>query len=237
MSNDLSFLSNITLKEVPVKVAKTSSKYKAPEDADLRVYASGKIFPSQEFVDKYNLEYGPREEVVEEGKTTAVVVGNGLDIFKSSDWPMVEGMLPQEMLFITVVPKNEPKVDLWGSCKYDDKGNPKSSVMTQGSNSFAKNNLVGYIADVLGVSWEAVEYVDLVMATEHPVRSQRGVYHLPKTITSGPRKGHPDVIRRENIDVFALVLAEKEEAPVQEPAVGQEVADGPGEDWAEKMQK
>lgn len=215
---NLDFLSNITLKEVATKPKATRTpKVVLPSDeVDLRVYANGKVYPSKAFAEKNNLDFSARIKVVkEDGSEELIVAGNGLDIFQSADWHMWPKEAPS-MLFITVIPKAEPKVDLWGSCKYDEEGEPKSSILTQGTNTFSKNNLVKYIADTLEVVWEATEFVDLKMAdVSVPSLNNSGVFYLPKTISSGARKGEPDAIRRENISIFPLVLAN----PSEEKAV------------------
>ena len=109
-------------------------------------------------------------------------------------------------VFAAVVPKDSSKVDLWGSCRFDEDGNPKSSVLTQGSNTFAKNTLFPLITEAYNVNWEEVEYVDLVMDPEHTVKSANNIYYIPKKVVSGPRKGQDDVVRRENINVMPLIL-------------------------------
>lgn len=205
MSN-LSFLSNITLEPVvKVKTVKTP-KALLPETADLRVFASGRIYPSEAFAKKHNLEFGPRIELAN-GKS--VPSGNGLDIFRGTEWEMIKAQLPAgtDVLFIAVVPKAEAKVDLWGSCRYDENGVPKSSVFTQGVTTFSKERLVGMIEEVLGVTWEAVEYVDLVVDETIVMKSPNNLYYLPKLVSSGENKGQDDIARRENLVVNPLVLA------------------------------
>jgi hypothetical protein len=216
------FLNNITLEAVETK--KTTKKIIVklpPNNVDLRVFANGKIYPSEAFAKKYELDFSPRVTVTaDDGSTKTIVQGCGLDIFKSEDWHMWPKEAPS-LLFATVIPKSEPKVALWGSCQYDTEGAPKSSIMTQGTNTFSKTILLNYLKDVLNVVWEATEFVDLVMAeTAVPSPNDSGVFYLPKTVTSGPRKGEPDAVRREGISIFPLVLAEKEaEEVVQEQEV------------------
>ena len=259
MSN-LDFLSNVTLETVKVEAKKVSTD-KLPTNGDIRVFANGKVYPSIEFAAKHSLDFVPRVNVAEEGQPeNLVLVGNGLDIFRSSDWGMIADTLPKEILFVAVVPKAEPKVDMWGSCKYDkETGEPKSSILTQGSNTFAKTVLVGYLENVLGVVWEAVEYVDLVVVTEHTMTSSNNVYHLPKTISTGARKGEPDSVRRENLFIHPLVLAPKEvevldadkvtganstegsvpkaDSDGEESDPQAEAPQGNGADWADQLQK
>lgn len=246
MSN-LDFLSNVTLETVKVEAKKVVID-KLPIVGDLRVFANGKVYPSAEFAEANNLDFGPRLNVAPEGAEEQLEVsGNGLDIFKSVDW----GMMPkdiQPVLFITVVPKAEAKVDMWGSCKYDDEGNPKSSILTQGSNTFAKTTLVQYLTDVLGVTWEATEFVDLKVVTEITMKapSNLQVFHLPKVVSTGKRKGDATYVRRENIKIHPLVLLSEYNAPKNAKGVEVvediEVVDSTTTEeadlnWAESMQK
>jgi hypothetical protein len=208
------FLNNITLEAVETK--KTTKKVTVklpPNNVDLRVFANGKIFPSEAFAKRYDLDFSPRVSVTnqEDGSVKTVVQGCGLDIFQSADWHMWPKDAPA-LLFAAVVPKSQPKVALWGSCQYDEEGAPKSSIMTQGTNTFSKTILLDYLKDVLNVVWEATEFVDLKMAdTEVPSPNDSGVFYLPKTVSSGNRKGEPDAVRREGISIFPLVLVEKED--------------------------
>ena len=79
MNFNFDFLKNVTL-TVPETSAKTTSKVdKNPTGMKLRVYASGRVYPSQELVDALNLEYCSKE---------SDSVNNGLDVFKSIDWGM-----------------------------------------------------------------------------------------------------------------------------------------------------
>lgn len=208
---NLSFLDDITLdvvKEITpakrVKIEKTP-----PDEVDLRLFPNGNIFPSKKFVEQADIEFQDREELPD-GKF--IINGNGLDIFDSKEWGMVQGKLPTELIFVAPVAKALPKVDMWGSAKYD--GNtPKSSVLTQGSNTFAKNRLVPMIADIYGVDWDKAAYVDLVVA-DKPLVSPNGVYHIPKIVSGGKNKGKATYERRENINICPLVVAKVEPAKI-----------------------
>ena len=219
------FLNNITLEAVETK--KTTKKVTVklpPNNVDLRVFANGKIYPSEAFAKRHSLDFSPRVTITipEDNTSKTIVQGCGLDIFKSEDWHMWPKEAPS-LLFAAIVPKSEPKVALWGSCQYDTEGAPKSSIMTQGTNTFSKTILLDYLKDVLNVVWEATEFVDLKMAdTAVPSPNDSGVFYLPKTVTSGPRKGEPDAVRREGISIFPLVLAEKETEENAEEVVQEE---------------
>lgn len=109
---NLDFLKNVKLNPVAKTAAKprTSSSV-PPENADLRVYANGKVFPSIAFAEKFALEFVPKVNVANEGADPVFEVqGNGLDIFDTTIWGMMSaareaGALESEFLCIVVVPK------------------------------------------------------------------------------------------------------------------------------------
>jgi len=209
---NLDFLNDIKLDAVtPKTTVKRTATPKLPENADLRVFANGKIYPSKAFVEANNLEYQPKS-TSEDGITT--VPGAGVDIFDSTRWGMIMGKLPQELVFCAIVPRTQPngkatpKIDLFGSCTYDEKGQPKASVYTQGAGTYGKKEMLNTLAKVYGIDWETTAYVDLKMDTEHTIKSPNNVYHLPKRVSSGAHKGEDTYIRRENLSIHPLVVAE-----------------------------
>ena len=204
---NLDFLNNVELDTVAPK-AKVATP-KLPVDADIRVFANGRVYPSEAFAKEFALEFV--KKAVDSLSGTTYVVGNGLDIFDSKRWGAIKGKLPQELIFISAVPKGVAKVDMWGSTSYDDKGEPKASVLTQGSNTFAKKQLVPMLADIYGINWETTVYVDLKVDREHTISSPTGIYHLPKLISGGKHKGEDTYIRREFIVVNPLTVEHKEE--------------------------
>jgi hypothetical protein len=213
---DLSFLKDVKL-EVVKKVApkaKTSVP-KLPTDADLRVFPSGRVYPSVAFAAEYELEFVPKIALVE-GEEPTVIVGNGLDIFSSKKWGMIMGKLPEELVFITAVPKSAAKVDLWASTKYDvDNNLPKASVFLQGASTFSKDILVPMLADIYAINWAEVEFVDFKIARDMVIPSENGIYHLPKVVSTGQHKGEDTYIRRENLTICPLVVEHVEVADVK----------------------
>tara|TARA_R110000772_G_scaffold206498_3_gene317082 strand:- start:524 stop:1063 length:540 start_codon:yes stop_codon:yes gene_type:complete len=168
------------------------------------------------------------------------------------------GALKEEFLCVAPVPKRLAKVDMWASTKYDENNQPKASVFTQGSNTFAKDQLVPMISEVYGVDWEATAYVDLKVAEDSVISSENGIYALPKIVSTGKDKGNPTYVRRENLTICPLVVAHVEasepkaekskdiisevKAEDTKKAVTKEVkepetvsAGDPGEDWANKL--
>jgi hypothetical protein len=205
---DLSFLKDVKLEVVKKAApkAKTSTP-KLPTESDLRVFGSGRVYPSEAFAKEYELEFQPKIALVE-GEEPTVIVGNGLDIFSSEKWGMIMGKLPQELVFVTAVPKSAAKVDMWASTKYDADNNlPKASVFLQGASTFSKEVLVPMLAAVYGIDWATVEYVDFTIARDTVIASENGIYHLPKVVSTGQHKGEDTYIRRENLSICPLVVS------------------------------
>ena len=206
MNFNFDFLKNVTL-TVPETSAKTASKVdKNPTGMKLRVYASGKVYPSQELVDALNLEYCPKE---------SDSVNNGLDVFKSIDWGMFPQIPGQDFIFVCAVPKSSAKVDMFGQVGYNEDGTPKVSVMEQGGGTFGKE-LVDMIESVYDITIEKGQFIDLELKTDVVIKSPNDVYFIPKTVARGEKKGEVTVIRREYVNVMPLIPVVESET-VQDP--------------------
>lgn len=188
---DYSFLKNLTL--VDTGRIRTP-KEKNPKGIAIRIFSNGEVYPSQELVDKYKLEYLSKN---------AEGTANGIDVVDSTEWTPMAAQ-PRMILF-GITPKSEPKVDLFGSCKFNDDLTPKSTVMTQGSTSETLLNLVrsmGYLND-------DQKYVDLVLLEQYPINTKDGLAFIPKTITRGPNAGQRAYERRENIIFYPTTTQEE----------------------------
>ena len=191
---DFSFLNNVEVvtpeKEAKVKsVVAKESKYPT-EGTVIRVWANGNIFPSPELITKLDLEYS-RDNT-----------GKGLDVFAFSKMPNAP-KVAQDCIMISAVAKTAPKVDLFGSCKYDEAGQPKSSVLTQGGGTFGEE-FIDLIKEVYGIEIPKGTFLDLEVKLDISPKVSPIVY-LPKIVDRGPKKGQPDVARRENISIYPLV--------------------------------
>lgn len=216
MSMDLSFLQDVKAKPIIKEAKARPALPKLPENADLRVFGSGRVYPSKAFAEEMNLEFRPKGTREVDGVEVAdVVLGNGLDIFASTKWAQVKD-LPVDLVFITAVPKAEAKVDMWASTKYDEEGTPKASVFTQGASTFSKTILVPMLATIYGVDWDNTEYVDLVVSRENVIASETGIYHLPKIVSTGARKGEDTYSRRENVTICPLIVSHTEAKKAKE---------------------
>lgn len=210
---DFSFLNNVEVvtpeKETRVNVAKTD-KYPT-EGTVIRVWANGNVFPSPALVVSLALEYATK------GDTTAKE--NGLDVFAFSKMPNAP-QIAQDCIMISAVAKTAPKVDLFGSCKYDEVGQPKSSVLTQGGGTFGEE-FVAMIKEVYGIEIPKGAFLDLEVKLDISPKVSPIVY-LPKIVDRGPKKGQPDVARRENITIYPLVPIVSTQAPIEVSEVVEE---------------
>lgn len=241
----LSFLKGITLKSneevkpafITTKAARPSID-RSPVNADLRVFKDGSIYPSKALVEKFNLEYVGKDHVYAEGEAQA----NGFDIVSSKTFPNTSH-LEASFLLIGVVAKSLPKVDVFGSTTYvSDKdvekdstlvlNAAKSSVLDQGANTFGKEVLIPMLKEVYGFEFgENDKFVDLMIVSDQPLVTSDGNYFIPKRITRGEKKGQLDIVVRQNIDLFPLVLAS---ALAEEN--GSEVTEAVSQDEAPEIQ-
>lgn len=185
-----SFLQGLTLVDTGRQRA---PKQTNPEGLTIRIFANGEVYPSRELVTRFNLEYTKKEEQA---------TRNGFDVFDSNDWTPTT-TLPRMILF-GLTPKTEAKVDLFGSCRYNDDGTPKSSVISQGSTS---ENLLGLVRS-MGYLTEDQKYCDLQVVVEHPLTVKDGISHIPKVVERGEKKGEKTYERRENITFYPVNTVE-----------------------------
>ena len=188
---DYSFLSNLTLVDTG---RLRTPKEKNPTGMTVRVYANGEVYPSQELVKKYNLEYVNKDSTEK---------ANGIDVVDSSDWtPMAS---QPRMILFGITPKQEAKVDLFGSCKFNEDGTPKGSVMNQGPTSAELLELTRS----LGFLNEDQKYVDLLLLEQYPINTKDGLSYIPKTVSRGPKKGEKTYERRENVVYYPCTSTEE----------------------------
>ena len=194
----LDFLKNASLVVQEETVTKTrlftKTASRNPENADLRIYANGSVYPSKELVAEFQLQYQPKN---------SENPGYAFDVIVSSEYGACKDF-KRNILMIAAVEKNQPKVDLFSSTVYDKEGNPIADVMTQGSNTFGKQ-LLEKLKEVEGITLEEGKFVDLLIIREYPFKTPNDIYLLPKTVSRGEHKGELTYIRRENITLYPLV--------------------------------
>lgn len=171
------FLKTITIKET-VAVKEVRKTTKNPEGFCLRVYSNGKVYPSEALVKEFNLEYGENS--------------NGLDFVEAHKW----GAYPKDrpnLIFVTPVNRTEPKIDLFGT-----KRSEETSVLTQG---VANMDLWEAAVRIYGTPAED-NFIDIMVDVDTPIKTEDGIFYLPKTVARGDKKGTTTVVRRENIVLY-----------------------------------
>jgi hypothetical protein len=233
----MSFLKNIlgnaVIEEVSAKKSNSGGPRKQRNPIGtflgIRIWKDGSIYPSQSLMEMFGLEY-PKTKVtatevpikLKEGEVLAADAkttmtkrtyeypngtGNGFDFVDSRLWGQFKGTEEQKFLAVAVTPKDSPRVDLFGSTKYELDGTPVSSVMDQGSATFGKDVMLEAIKEVYGVEPNEEGFIDLAVDISENVKAlvPNGIFMFPKKIVRGEHIGKPDYIRRENVDMFALV--------------------------------
>lgn len=199
----LSFLKNLTLadNETIRTTAIRATKDRNPKEADLRIFKDGSIYPSESLVKEFGLEYVNKPA---EGAET--VPSFGFDVTDSREYSNTKSW-PVALVLISIVDKTAPKVDLFGSCRYNEDGSPIGSVLDQGAATFGKTVLIPMLKEVYNVDVETAEkgYVDLQFVRDNGFTLPSGVYYLPKKVMRGEAAGQVKVQRRENITLFPLV--------------------------------
>jgi hypothetical protein len=134
----------------------------------------------------------------------------GFDVVDSKEWKPFEA-LPR-MILLGLTNKNEAKVDLFASCKYNENNSPKGDVITQGSVSTTLLDLV----KSMGYMTEDQKYTDLQFVIEHPLQMEDGIAYIPKTIERGKKEGEKTYVKRENVTFYVVNTPENLEAMKKE---------------------
>lgn len=176
----LSFLKNIqivaTEDDKPKRRSTGSKEWNPPTGLAVRVWYDGSVYPSQELVDKFQLEYRNRpeeekKEVVTDADGNIVetpkllieekakpFMGNGFDVLDSEDYPAFQtGGI--RVLVISPAPKDAGKVNLFYTVGYNEDRTPKISVMDQGLATFGADFLVPKIEEIYGIKFLEPEVI------------------------------------------------------------------------------
>lgn len=197
----LEFLRNASLaaNEVvkPAVARTTTAKARNPETADIRVYKDGSVYPSAALVTEFDLAYRNKE----------TAGGQAFDVFKSTQYLNTQSWPAEDsVVFIAAVDRKLPKTDLFSGSKFDENGDPKQDVLTQGANTFGKE-LLEYVKEVYETEPNEDGYIDLVILRDIPFNTPDGIYFIPKTVSRGEKKGETTLERRDLITLYPLVPA------------------------------
>lgn len=227
------FLDSMPLKEIDKSPVSVVGGKLPAAGADFRLFADGSIYPSQDLIQKDQLEFQAKESGIPE---------YGYDVFLSTDWSQYPGTV--KFPCIAKVSKHEPRVDLFGQLKYNKDSTPKSSVMTMRSTQ--AEDLIRYLEESYCDAGETLfahrTYVDLKINTARPMKTANQIYNLPKVVAKGKNAGQKSYTRRENIVVYPLEIIVESSSTVsttpQSTAAPVSVPAGPGsvpEDIAKKV--
>jgi len=214
---DFSFLEGLELTEVQASATRGGKKANPnPDNADIRVFATGEVYPSLALTEEFQLEYQP------EGSAE---VENGLDLIDSNQWDMLPDGVPQ-FLAVAIVSKGEArKPHLFGKSRKGEDGTPIHSVNDQGSTASGKA-LIAALEATLGFEFaEGQSFVDLDIDREHLLASPNGIYNLPRVQMKGEKAGTLTFVRRENCDIYPMTIHGQVET--------QETAEEPAEEEIE----
>ena len=191
---DYSFLTSLTLIDTG---RRRQPKEKLPTGMRVRIYSDGSVYPSKELMDAFKLEYVKKAKEEEKEEESF-----GFDIFDSQEWaPLAQH---PRMIVFGLVPKNAPKVDLFAACRYNDQGEPRASVLTQGTVSTTLLDLVRQI----GYLSPEQKYADLEVLTEFHINVKDGIAYIPKVVERGEKKGEKTYVRRENALFYPVDIPE-----------------------------
>jgi hypothetical protein len=229
----LDFLKGIKLEEAPLepqrKVVAAKDRKPADDFMGIRIWKNGEIYPSVALAAQLNLEYVPvtitMVPVLKDGEPVMIIaedgtqtpkmkrkydypdsVGNALDVIDTAVW----SQYPKDgkrLLLVGLAGKLAPKVDLFGSTKYSDDGQPVTSVLTQGASTFGKDSLLPSLKEVYAVEPNEEGFIDLVVAIDSDLAtlSSSGIFVIPKQVTRGDDAGKADYEIRENTHIYPLV--------------------------------
>lgn len=129
-------------------------EWNPPAGLALRVWASGAVYPSQELVDRFDLEYKnaltlEQEEAIKAGTLEKPSMGFGFDVADSADFKFIN-LGDNRCLIISPARKDdeEGRVDLFKTVAYAEDLTPKLSVMDQGAVTFGKDFIIPKVEEI-----------------------------------------------------------------------------------------
>lgn len=231
----LAFLQNIQVVADERPKKPRTKEWNPTEGLAIRLWKSGEVYPSQALVDQFNLEFKNRltdEDLtaIKAGTISKPHPGNGFDVIDTEDFPAFKSS--QRLLIISPVPKDQLKVDLFGTVSYSETMTPVISVMDQGAATFGKDFLIPTLKEVYDIELgDENPYVDLVFMGKEgtdnpePFFADKDIVFFPKKVARGEKKGEMTIQRREKPAMYVLypkqLLEEPETqtAAVADPAI------------------
>jgi hypothetical protein len=218
------FLDGLEVQSVEASSSKLGIIDKQPTGSRIRLFNDGKVFPSPEIVESFKLQYMAKGNPDQ---------GYGFDVFSTLDWGQWPDGAPQNLVLIAPVPKTLAKVDLFASTKFDEEGQPRADVNSQGTSTFGKS-LIKTLTKTYGNGLFKTDggeriYLDLEIRQDHPLKPvNNGIYTVPKWITKGKFANTMGYERRENIPLYPLVpVLGETDTPVKEEPVAVEKTEAP----------
>src|SRR6185369_15099771 len=132
MENQFDHLKDLVLEDTGDRKKKETKEesIRNMKGLTLRMYHNGEVYPSQELIDYFKLEYLGRHNEH---------VSYGLDVVDSTNWSPFKDR--PRTIFVGAVSKSEPKVDLFATTRYNELGNPISSVQLQGTRCYVLKDI------------------------------------------------------------------------------------------------
>jgi len=193
MKLNLEFLHDVNLKNVEKTATRVVGINQFPTTGDIKVFRNGKIFFSEDF---------------------RIKVGDGgLDFVDSRKWNEYPTDVPQQLVFLCIVSdlsnlKLAAKVDV----REESTNAPKAAV---------KKVLIPLLTELYNLD-PNFSSVELKVNYDTALINDKGIYHIPKVVSSGKDKGEDTYTRRENVTFWPLTIIENE-ATVEEAIITEDI--------------
>lgn len=176
----------------------------------IRLWFSGAVYPSQDLVEKFDLEYCNRLtaeqlEQIDANTLEKPFMGNGFDVADSVEYPTFQTG-GNRLLIISTVEKDAEggRVDLFATVAYNEDNTPKLKVMDQGLVTFGKDFLIPKIEEIYGITFMK----PAIPAVEAKPAVSEVVDDAGKVVTSAKAavEAKPEVPAVEGVEYVDLVL-------------------------------
>jgi hypothetical protein len=180
-----------------------------PTGLRIRLFKDGRVFPSAELVEKFDLEFRSKDSDTR---------GNGFDVVRTDKYPNYPQSGYPHVILLAATKRELGKVDLFASCNYVTEktlekspelvlGAPVSTVLEQGTATFGATELIPMLKEIYGFEFaEDQKFVDLEIDSSTVLETSDNIYYLPKLTTRGKDAGKYEMIRRENLQLMPLSI-------------------------------